>query len=144
MVVLPESETVVIIKPESFEDNHVLMIQRRIIQTGMTIAGYKELVLTRDQAAAFYVEHEGKLFFEDTVARLCSGTSGVMVARGLNAITVCKELRGEWDESKRKTGTIRGDLMKPGDPNNRNFIHTSADVEAAQRELHWAWRGILD
>ena len=65
--------TLSIIKPDAVKKGYAEDICSRIKNSGLNIVLKKELLLTRDQAEGFYVEHKGKPFFEALIEFMTSG-----------------------------------------------------------------------
>ena len=69
-------------------------IVSRFEDVGLTIERMELGVVTPEQAAANYVEHEGKPFYETLVGYITSGPVVKMVVSGPNAVSVCRKLIG--------------------------------------------------
>ena len=89
-------------------------------------------MVTAEQAAANYVEHQGKPFYEGLVAYITSGPVVKMVVSGPNAVAVCRKLMGATNPAEAAPGTIRGDF---GLVMDANVIHGSDSPESAEREI---------
>lgn len=63
--------TFAFIKPDAFKNTSE--IKRRIVESGFLINKSRRITLTKEQAALFYNEHQGKPFFEELVGHMTSG-----------------------------------------------------------------------
>jgi len=88
--------------------------------------------VTPQQAAANYVEHEGKPFYAGLAEYITSGPVVKMVVSGPNAVAVCRKLMGVTNPADAAPGTIRGDF---GLILDANVIHGSDSAESAKREI---------
>jgi nucleoside-diphosphate kinase len=127
-----EQSTYTMIKPDAVARGLVGKIVSRFEDVGLKIERMELGVVTGDQAAANYVEHEGKPFYDALVAYITSGPVVKMVISGPNAVAVCRKLMGATNPAEAAPGTIRGDfgLILDG-----NVIHGSDSPESAAREI---------
>ena len=91
--------------------------------------------LSREQAKKFYVEHEGKAFYESLVDYMCSGVVVALHLRRDSAISAWRHLIGPTNYIKAKMDrpdSIRGTFATDG---QKNACHGSDSVASAQREL---------
>ena len=65
--------TLSIIKPDAVAKNAIGDIYARFEKAGLKIAAAKMLHLSRDDAAGFYAEHDGKPFFDALLEFMTSG-----------------------------------------------------------------------
>ncbi|MDZ4170331.1 MAG: nucleoside-diphosphate kinase [Coriobacteriia bacterium] len=124
--------TYVMIKPDAVRRGFVGRIVARFEDAGLTIERMEYGTLTREQAGANYVEHEGKPFYEGLVSYITSGPVVKMVLAGPNAVAVCRKLMGVTNPADAAPGTIRGDF---GLVMDENVIHGSDSPESAEREI---------
>lgn len=124
--------TLSIIKPDAVEKNVVGSIYRRFEEAGLRILAARSTVLTRAEAAGFYVEHEGKGFFDPLLDYMTSGRVFVQVLEGDNAIEVNREIMGATDPLQASPGTIRAEY---GTDISSNAVHGSDSPSSAQREI---------
>ena len=89
-------------------------------------------MVTPEQAAENYKEHEGKAFYDSLIAYVTSGPVVKMVVSGENAVAIMRKLMGATNCAEALPGTIRGDF---GLTVSENVIHGSDSVESAQREI---------
>jgi nucleoside-diphosphate kinase len=120
------------IKPDAVARGFVGRIVQRFEEVGLTFERLEYGVVTREQAAANYVEHQGKPFYDGLVDYITSGPVVKMVLRGPGAVAVCRKLMGSTNPAEAAPGTIRGDF---GLIMDANVIHGSDSPESAEREI---------
>ena len=120
------------IKPDGVENRHVGEIISRIERAGLTIEKMELTMVTPEQAAENYKEHEGKPFYDGLISYITSGPVVKMVVAGEGAVAVMRKLMGATNCAQAAPGTIRGDFGLTVD---RNVIHGSDSVESAEREI---------
>ena len=120
------------IKPDGVENRHVGEIISRIERAGLTIEKMELTIVTPEQAAENYKEHEGKPFYDGLISYITSGPVVKMVIAGEGAVAVMRKLMGATNCAQAAPGTIRGDFGLTVD---RNVIHGSDSVESAEREI---------
>ncbi len=120
------------IKPDGVENRHVGEIISRIERAGLTIEKMELTMVTPEQAAENYKEHEGKPFYDGLISYITSGPVIKMVIAGEGAVAVMRKLMGATNCAQAAPGTIRGDFGLTVD---RNVIHGSDSVESAEREI---------
>ncbi len=125
-------KTYVMIKPDAVRRGFVGRIVSRFEDTGLTIERMEYGMVTPEQAAANYAEHEGKPFYDGLVSYITSGPVVKMVLSGPDAVKVCRKLMGVTNPAEAAPGTIRGDF---GLTLDENVIHGSDSEESAQREV---------
>lgn len=125
-------KTYIMIKPDAVRRGFVGRIVTRFEETGLEIERMEYGLVTSDQAAANYAEHEGKPFYEGLVAYITSGPVVKMVLSGEDAVAVCRKLMGVTNPAQAAPGTIRGDF---GLTLDENVIHGSDSPESAAREM---------
>ncbi len=123
-----------IVKPDAVKRDLIGEIYHRIEKAGLKIVAAKMLHLTKEQAAGFYAEHEGKAFFEDLQAFMISGPIMVQVLEGEDAIANYRELMGKTNPEEAATGTIRADYALSM---RYNSVHGSDSPESAAREIEF-------
>ena len=124
--------TLSIIKPDAVSKNVIGKIIDRFEKEGLKIIGSKMIRLDKNKASGFYLEHEGKPFYEKLVNYMASGPVIVQVIYGENAVFRNRELMGNTDPSKASAGTIRADFA---DSIDANAVHGSDSLENAQIEI---------
>ena len=121
-------KTFAIIKPDAIKAKNCGKIIDRIEQEGFTIVQMKKTTLTKDLAEKFYVEHNGKKFFDELISFMTSGPCVVMVLEKNNAIADWRSLMG----NSTTEGTLRHQF---GTSITFNAVHGSDSPEAAKREI---------
>jgi len=127
-----EQRTYVMIKPDAVARGNVGAIVGRLEAVGLKIERMELGMVTPEEAAANYAEHEGKPFYEGLVSYITSGPVVKMVVAGPEAIVVCRKLMGATDPKEAAPGTIRGDF---GLTLDANVIHGSDSPASAEREI---------
>ncbi|NXP30592.1 TXND3 protein, partial [Leiothrix lutea] len=97
----PEEQTLALIKPEAVKTHKDEIIQK-VKDAGFSISKVKEQALTREMAAQFYKDHEGKPFFEELVNCMTQGPSVIMVLSKENAVEEWRNLMGPSDPEEAK------------------------------------------
>lgn len=124
--------TYCMIKPDAVARGLVGRIVSRFEEVGLTVERMELGVVTPEQAAANYAEHEGKPFYEGLVAYITSGPVVKMVLSGPEAVVVVRKLMGATNPKDAAPGTIRGDF---GLTLDANIVHGSDSPESAEREI---------
>ncbi|MCH2099559.1 MAG: nucleoside-diphosphate kinase [Pseudomonadales bacterium] len=124
--------TLSIIKPDAVAKNAIGDIYARFEKAGLKIAAAKMLHLSRDDAAGFYAEHDGKPFFDALLEFMTSGPVMVQVLEGENAVATNRELMGATNPKDAAAGTIRADFAESIDA---NAVHGSDAPASAAREI---------
>lgn len=127
-----DQRTYVMIKPDAVARGLVGRIIARFEDTGLVVERIERSVVTPEQAADNYREHEGKPFYDGLVRYITSGPVVKMVIAGPDAVTVCRKLMGVTNPKEAAPGTIRGDF---GLTLDANVIHGSDSAESAEREI---------
>ncbi|KAG7390030.1 NME NM23 member 5 [Phytophthora pseudosyringae] len=135
---IPIEFTLGLIKPNAACKAEVVAeILRMINLFGFTVERQRRLLLSRDQAGAFYAEHRGKSFFETLLSFM---TSGEVVALHLSRPHAIKTWRGLMGP----TNSIRARETYPwtlqarfGVDGTRNSTHGSDSTASAARELRF-------
>lgn len=125
-------QTYTMIKPDAVARGLVGKIITRLEEVGLTIERMELGRVTPEQAAANYIEHQGKPFYDGLVEYITSGPVVKMVVSGPNAVSVCRKLMGATNPAEAAPGTIRGDF---GLIMDANIIHGSDSPESAVREI---------
>jgi nucleoside-diphosphate kinase len=127
-----DQRTYIMIKPDAVARGLVGRILQRFEEVGLTFERLEYGMVTRAQAAANYVEHEGKPFYDGLVDYITSGPVVKMVLVGPSAVSVCRKLMGATNPAEAAPGTIRGDF---GLVLDANIVHGSDSPESAEREI---------
>ncbi|NXC92257.1 TXND3 protein, partial [Cercotrichas coryphoeus] len=97
----PKEQTFALIKPDAAK-THKDEIMKKVKEAGFSISKVKEQALTREMAAQFYKDHEGKPFFEQLVNCMTQGPSVIMVLSKENAVEEWRQLMGPTDPEEAK------------------------------------------
>jgi len=125
-------QTYCMIKPDAVARGLVGRIVTRFEEVGLTIERLELGMVTAEQAAANYAEHEGKPFYAGLVEYITSGPVVKMVLSGPDAVSVVRKLMGVTNPKDAAPGTIRGDF---GLSLDANIVHGSDSPESAEREI---------
>ncbi len=125
-------KTYSMLKPDAVRNRHVGEIVNRIERAGLTIERMELAMVTAEQAAANYAEHEGKPFYNGLIEYITSGPVVKMVVSGEGAVAKMRTLMGATNPADAAPGTIRGDF---GLVMDENVIHGSDSVASAEREI---------
>ena len=127
--------TLAVIKPDAVAAGHAGRIVSMLARGGFQILAVREARLSGGEAAEFYAEHEGSLFFGDLVRFTASGpVIALALARHWRAVEQLRRLAGDTDPARARAGTIRAVF---GSRMPANAIHASADDSSALRELEF-------
>lgn len=127
-----EQRTYCMIKPDAVARGLVGRIVTRFEDVGLTVERLELGMVTPEQAAANYAEHEGKPFYAGLVEYITSGPVVKMVLAGPDAVPVVRKLMGVTNPKDAAPGTIRGDY---GLTLDANVVHGSDSPESAEREI---------
>jgi len=127
-----EQRTYCMIKPDAVARGLVGRIVARFEDVGLTVERLELGMVTPEQAAANYAEHEGKPFYAGLVEYITSGPVVKMVLAGPDAVPVVRKLMGVTNPKDAAPGTIRGDY---GLTLDANVVHGSDSPESAEREI---------
>jgi nucleoside-diphosphate kinase len=120
------------IKPDAVARGLVGRIVTRFEEVGLEIERLELGMVSAEQAAANYAEHEGKPFYDGLVSYITSGPVVKMVLSGPEAVAVVRKLMGVTNPKEAAPGTIRGDF---GLTLDANIVHGSDSPESAEREI---------
>jgi nucleoside-diphosphate kinase len=130
---MPAMETtLVLVKPDGVQRGLIGEILGRFERKGLQVAGLKLARLGKDLLERHYGEHKAKPFFAGLVQFMGSAPVVVVALRGLNAVTVARNLMGKTFGKDAAPGTIRGDLAISS---SFNLVHGSDSPESAAREI---------
>lgn len=124
--------TLSIIKPDATKRNLIGAINKMIEEAGLKIVAQKMIWLSREQAGAFYAEHEGKSFYENLVNLMSSAPIVVQVLEAEDAITRYRKVMGTTNPDLAEEGTIRKTYALAMD---KNSVHGSDSLASAAREI---------
>ena len=124
--------TLSIIKPDATKRNLIGAINKMIEEAGLKIVAQKMIWLSREQAGAFYAEHEGKSFYENLVNLMSSAPIVVQVLEAEDAIARYRKVMGTTNPDLAEEGTIRKTYALAMD---KNSVHGSDSLASAAREI---------
>jgi nucleoside-diphosphate kinase len=127
-----DQRTYVMVKPDAVARGLVGRIVARFEDAGLAIERLESGMVTAEQAASNYVEHEGKPFYAGLIDYITSGPVVKMVLSGPDSVAVCRKLMGATNPRDAAPGTIRGDF---GLVMDANVVHGSDSPESAEREI---------
>ena len=127
-----DQKTYCMIKPDAVARGLVGRLVARFEEVGLTVERMELGMVTAEQAAANYAEHEGKPFYAGLVEYITSGPVVKMVLSGPDAVPVVRKLMGATNPKDAAPGTIRGDF---GLTLDANIVHGSDSPESAEREI---------
>lgn len=131
---MAKEQTLTIIKPDSTEKKLIGKITAILEENGFEIIAMRRMMLTEEQAKAFYIEHQDKPFYGSLVAYMTSGPVVVAVLEREGAIIGLREVMGSTNPAEAAEGTIR---KLHGTSIERNSIHGSANPADAAREVRF-------
>lgn len=131
--------TLSIIKPDATKRNLIGAINKMIEDAGLKIVAQKMIWLSREQACAFYAEHEGKPFYENLVNLMSSAPIVVQVLEAEDAISRYRKVMGTTNPALAEEGTIRKTYALAMD---KNSVHGSDSVASAEREIKFFFSNI--
>lgn len=126
-------QTLVILKPSAIERNLIGEVIGRIEKRGLIICGLKMMQLDEAILREHYSHLVDKPFFPDLVASMVASPVVVMCLKGVDVISVFREMTGVTNGRKAAPGTLRGDFCMSG---QMNIVHASDSVENAKIELN--------
>ncbi|MBK4765176.1 MAG: nucleoside-diphosphate kinase [Pantoea sp. Brub] len=121
-----------IIKPNAVCKKVIGLIYTKFENADLKIIGIKMLLLKKEQAIGFYVEHKKKHFFKDLIKFMTSGPIVLSILEGRSAIHKHRELIGTTNPQNALSGTLRALY---GDNFTENGVHGSDSKESAEREI---------
>ena len=130
--------SLVLIKPDAIQRGLAGAIISRLEKRGLKIVAMKMLHIDRDLAQRHYATHKGKGFFDDLVDFITSSPVVAIVFQGQNAVEIIRQMMGDTDPAKARSGTIRGDF---GIDIGHNLIHGSDSPENALGEIDLFFSG---
>ena len=124
--------SLVLIKPDAIQRGLAGKIISRLEEKGLKIVAMKMLRMDKNSAQRHYAVHKGKAFFDDLVNFIASSPIIAAVFQGGNAVEIIRQVMGETDPAKARSGTIRGDF---GIDIGHNLVHGSDSLENASKEI---------
>ncbi len=130
-------QTLVILKPSAVERCLIGDIIGRIQKKGLIIAGLKMMQLDENILREHYAHLVDRPFFPSIVESMTATPVIVMCLKGVNAVSVFRQMTGVTNGREAAPGTLRGDFCMSG---QANIIHASDNVENAQIEINRFFR----
>ena len=124
-------KTLSIIKPDAMELKYSGKIIDFIEDKGFKIIAQKKIVLTKNQAEAFYSVHKDRPFFRELVDFMVSGPISVQIIEAKDAVSYYREIMGSTNPDEAEEGTIR---KLYGTNIQCNAVHGSDSIENASIE----------
>jgi len=124
--------SLVLIKPDAIQRGLAGEIISRLEKKGLKIVALKMLHMDNTLAQRHYAIHKGKDFFDDLVNFITSGPVIAIIFQGKNAVQIIRQMMGETDPVKARSGTIRGDF---GIDIGHNLVHGSDSLDNASKEI---------
>lgn len=125
-------QTVVILKPDTVSRGLIGEIVHRFERKGLKIVAMKMSILKEGMLEEHYAHHKGKPFFKELVEFMASVPSVLLVAEGIDAVEVVRQMAGETSGRKAQPGTIRGDFSMS---TQSNIVHASDSISSARKEI---------
>jgi nucleoside-diphosphate kinase len=126
--------TFAIIKPNAVKKNVAGRILTIWEEAGFSVVTLKKAHLTRELAAGFYAEHDGKPFFDNLLSFMTSGPVYLVVLARKDAIQANRTLMGATNPAEAAQGTIR---KLYADSMTENAVHGSDSPASARREISY-------
>ncbi len=130
------------VKPDGVQRGLVGDIIKRFEQKGLRLVGLRQLVPSTELASTHYAVHSERPFYPGLLKFITSGPVVAMAWRGVDAISVARNIIGPTNGREAGPGTIRGDwAMDIG----HNIIHGSDGEDTAEFELGlWFPEGTIE
>lgn len=128
-----KEKTLVMIKPDGMAK--MGQILDRAINEGFTICNARMVRLSREEAGEFYIEHEGKEFFERLLNLIAEGPVLAFSISGRNAVKKWRGILGPTDPADARRDSPASIRAQFGSNVTRNACHGADSLEAAQREV---------
>ena len=131
--------TLSIIKPDATKRNLTGAIVKKFEDAGLRVVASKRIHLTKEQAGAFYAEHEGRPFYGELTEFMSSEPVVVQVLEGEDAIAKNREVMGATNPADAAAGTIRAEFAESV---GENSVHGSDAPETAAVEIAYFFSGL--
>lgn len=125
-------KTLVLLKPSCVERNLIGEVIGRIERRGIIICGMKMMQLDEKILREHYSHLVDRPFFPDLCKSMMASPVVALVLKGVDIVSVFREMVGVTNGRKAAPGTIRGDLSMSG---SLNIIHASDSPENAAIEI---------
>ncbi|NWR30464.1 NDK7 kinase, partial [Tachuris rubrigastra] len=128
-----KERTLALIKPDAMHKIGELI--DIIINAGLTITKAKMMLLSRKEAADFYVDHRAKPFYHELLQFITSGPVLAMEILGDDAVSKWKAIVGPANPAATETDTLDSIRENFGHSGLRNAAHGPDSVASAAKEL---------
>lgn len=125
-------QTLVILKPSAVERCLIGQIITRIQNKGLIITGMKMMQLDETILKEHYAHLTDRPFFPSIVESMTASPVVVLCLKGVDAVSVFRQMTGVTNGRNAAPGTLRGDFCMSG---QANIIHASDSVENAKIEI---------
>lgn len=125
-------KTLVLLKPSCVERNLIGEVIGRIERRGIVICGMKMMQLDEKILREHYAHLVDKPFFPSLCESMMASPVVALCLKGVDVVSVFREMVGVTNGRKAAPGTIRGDLSMSG---SLNIIHASDSPENAVIEI---------
>jgi len=122
------------IKPQAVKNQNIGNILAMINREGFRITAMKMLVLSNEQAKAFYAIHKERPFYSELVEFMTSGPIITAVLEKENAVLDYRKLMGATNPAEAIEGTIRKSYATDI---QSNAVHGSDSNENAKNEINF-------
>jgi len=129
---MTSQRTLSIIKPDAVKRNITGKIIQKFEDGGLSIIAQKRMLLTKEQAEAFYSVHKERPFYNDLVSFMTSGPVVVQILEGDNAIQRNRDIMGATNPEEADSGTIRAEYALNIEANS---VHGSDSEDNAVIEI---------
>ena len=129
---MTSQRTLSIIKPDAVKRNITGKIIQKFEEGGLSIIAQKRMLLTKEQAEAFYSVHKERPFYNDLVSFMTSGPVVVQILEGDNAIQRNRDIMGATNPEEADSGTIRAEYALNIEANS---VHGSDSEDNAVTEI---------
>jgi nucleoside-diphosphate kinase len=126
-------KTFIMIKSDGVRRGLVGEIIGRIERKGFKIIRARLFQSSRELVEEHYMEHKGKVFFNELIEYILEGPVMAMEVEGESAVETMRLMIGNKDPKLAAPGTIRGDFANSI---TQNIIHGSDSAISAERELN--------
>lgn len=126
-------KTFIMIKSDGVRRGLMGEIIGRIEKRGYKITRAKLFQPNRELIEEHYVEHKGKVFFNELIEYILEGPVMAMEVEGESVVEALRSMIGNKDPKIAAPGTIRGDFANSI---TQNIIHGSDSIISAERELN--------
>ncbi|NWU75920.1 NDK7 kinase, partial [Onychorhynchus coronatus] len=128
-----KERTLALIKPDAMHKIGELI--DIIINSGLTITKAKMMLLSRKEAADFYVDHRAKPFYHELLQFITSGPVLAMEILGDDAVSKWKAIVGPANPTATETDTLDSIRENFGHGGLRDAAHGPDSVASAAKEL---------